>query len=512
MEKRVIAAFAISMAVLIGWSVLFNKPEHKPQQTENKAVTEISQSKADSSLIKNYQPVNNQNDEKPAGETLLKLPQGKYDLTFVEEYGILKNVVFNNYQQYDFYLGEGLLLKDRTLVFKKSDVNTDRVSFTYFDANKKIKKEFIINNSNYTIGLQISIHNVSNQPLTLDWPLVLGVIEPPAQQTRISYQGITVGAADKTVHPNIHKDNTFDDIKFIAFRDRYICAIIQPDSKNTQAFIKKIDNKNSELGVYINTDKLPPGGQVIKKFRIYLGPQDLGVMNSINAEWSGVLYYGTFDFIAHILLQTLEFLYRIVHNWGWAIILLGILIYLILYPLTLKQMRSMKEMQRLQPKIEALRKAHKDNPQKLNKEIMSLYKEHKVNPFGGCLPLILQIPIFFALYQVLTRAVALKGAHFLWIKDLSEPDKLITLPSSLPLIGNEINLLPILMAIGMFMQQKISTMASTSEMAEQQKLMTIILPLVFGFMFYHMPAGLVLYWFVNSTFMLLYQIKVNRAK
>ncbi|MBI4972952.1 MAG: membrane protein insertase YidC, partial [Candidatus Omnitrophica bacterium] len=153
-----------------------------------------------------------------------------------------------------------------------------------------------------------------------------------------------------------------------------------------------------------------------------------------------------------------------------------------------------------------------DNPQRLNKEIMQLYREHKVNPFGGCLPLILQIPIFFALYQVLMRSVSLKGANFLWIKDLSGPDRLFTLPFSLPVLGNEINLLPILMTIGMFIQQKISMAASGSASNEQQKMMLILFPLMFGFIFYHMPAGLVLYWFINSTLMLVYQFRVSRGK
>ena len=144
----------------------------------------------------------------------------------------------------------------------------------------------------------------------------------------------------------------------------------------------------------------------------------------------------------------------------------------------------MKEMQALQPKIEELRKAYKDNPQKLNKEIMQLYKEHKVNPFGGCLPLILQMPIFFALYQALMRSVALKGASFLWIKDLSEPDRLFLLPVSLPVLGNEINILPIVMTIGMFIQQKLSSSSSSGSTAEQQKMMLIIMPLMFGLIFY----------------------------
>jgi len=167
-------------------------------------------------------------------------------------------------------------------------------------------------------------------------------------------------------------------------------------------------------------------------------------------------------------------------------------------------------MQALQPAIEELRSTYKDNPQKLNKEIMEFYRKHKVNPLGGCLPMVLQIPIFFALYQVLIRSIALKGANFLWIKDLSEPDRLFTLPVSLPIVGNEINILPILMAIGMFIQQKTSMKTTSSGSAEQQKLMLILFPLMFGFIFYHMPAGLVLYWFINSTLTLIYQMRINR--
>ena len=155
---------------------------------------------------------------------------------------------------------------------------------------------------------------------------------------------------------------------------------------------------------------------------------------------------------------------------------------------------------------------YKDNPQKLNKEIMELYREHKVNPLGGCLPLLLQMPIFFALYQVLMRSVALRGANFLWIKDLSEPDRLFFLPFSLPILGNEFNILPILMTIGMFVQQKFTMTKATGEAAQQQKIMLIIMPLMFGVIFYRMPAGLVLYWFINSTLMLLTQIKASKAK
>jgi YidC/Oxa1 family membrane protein insertase len=120
------------------------------------------------------------------------------------------------------------------------------------------------------------------------------------------------------------------------------------------------------------------------------------------------------------------------------------------------------------------------------------------------------MPIFFALYQALIRSVALRGAHFLWIKDLSSPDKAFVFKNSLPILGNQVNILPILMAIGMFVQQKISMAKATGEAAQQQQLMSIIMPIMFGVIFYQMPSGLVLYWFVNSLFMLGYQFQINR--
>jgi YidC/Oxa1 family membrane protein insertase len=201
-----------------------------------------------------------------------------------------------------------------------------------------------------------------------------------------------------------------------------------------------------------------------------------------------------------------------VRNWGWAIALLSLIVFILLLPLTAKQIRSMKEMQALQPKIEALREAYKDNPQKLNKETMELYREHKVNPFGGCLTMFLQIPIFIALYQALMRSIYLKGESFFWIKDLSLPDRLLILPTTLPVLGNEINILPILMAIGMFIQQRLTLVGASGAAKEQQKLMSMLMPLLFGAFFYHMPAGLVLYWFINSSLMLAYQLSASQAK
>lgn len=156
-----------------------------------------------------------------------------------------------------------------------------------------------------------------------------------------------------------------------------------------------------------------------------------------------------------------------------------------------------------------LKELHKDNPHKLNKETMELYKKYNVNPLGGCLPMLLQMPIFIALYQGLMRSIELKGAHFLWIKNLARPEA-VPLPFSLPVIGASINILPLLMVGMMVIQQKISqgstTEGTTPEQAKQQKMMMMFMPIIFGFLFYQMPSGLVLYWLTNTVLMTAEQI------
>ena len=164
----------------------------------------------------------------------------------------------------------------------------------------------------------------------------------------------------------------------------------------------------------------------------------------------------------------------------------------------------MHQMKQLQPHILKLKNLHKDDPQKLNKETMELYKKYNINPLGGCLPMILQMPVFIALYQGLMRSLALKGSTFLWVKDLGTPDAAI-LPFSLPFLGNSINILPLLMVVMMVLQQKITQTSATNDMPaeqkSQQKMMMMTMPLIFGVLFYKMPSGLVLYWLTNTILM-----------
>ena len=502
MEKRLIVAITLSILVLLVWSAFTPKnPLPKPAAQ----VTNIG-----ISTVKEVTPA----------ETIPLLPvmppvlfkNDTIQVEFIEHTASVNRVIFDKYRSHKFQLGNGFALLLDKLSFKKQFASATDIIFVHKDENKEITKHFIFHKSDYSIDLEINVQNLTNASLDIELPVEVGFIDLKSLGGQARYEDFVVGLAEKTLHLNGQKEGVYENVKFAAIRDRYFCAILGSPSEDYSVRIKKIDAQKTSI-ILAGKKTIEPGKSFVQKFRIYLGPQDLQAIQSINFAWGSIINFGTFDIISQLLLKLLAFFHGVLHSWGWAIVLLSIAIYLILFPLTLKQMKSMKAMQALQPRIAELKKLYsKDNPQKFHKETLELYKEHKVNPFGGCLPLLLQMPIFFALYQALIRSVSLKGSSFLWIKDLSEPDHLFTMPFTLPVLGNQFNILPILMAVLMFFQQK-STMASAgSENAEQQKIMMIVFPIMFGFIFYTMPAGLVLYWFVNSVLTVIYQIKVTRSK
>lgn len=499
MDKNVVLAIALSFLILMWWSTFVSKTYH----IGDKAVT--SNNLAQKSLPKTLaEPILTQ-DKETSLLPDLNFEQDKFKVDFKEAGAAIKEIVFKNYKEAKFSLGQGFLYDDNSLKFKKFDQSNDTVSFIHLDENKKIIKRFIFSKINYNIELEIEVENISNSTLKTQLPIVLAFLDLNSSNPQAAYQDIVAELPDKILRPSPRKDILESGVKFIGTRNRYFCGIIEPKSAGHSMFIKKVDSNISKLGLISPEISIFPGQKSIEKYVIYLGPQDLRIINSIKPEWQSIVYYGFFDFISNLLFQLLELIYNLVKNWGLAIIIVSIVVYLVLFPLTIKQMQSMKHMQLLAPKIEELKKLYKDNPQRMHKETMELYKKNKVNPAGGCIPMILQIPIFVAFYQVLNRSIVINGAHFLWIKDLSEPDKLFTSPV-------DINILPILMAIGMFAQQKLSAANTTGEYAQQQKMMTLLMPVIFGFFFYRMASGLVLYWLINSILMLVYQIRINQSK
>ena len=290
----------------------------------------------------------------------------------------------------------------------------------------------------------------------------------------------------KTVEDGeIKADEALSGINAVATVDRYYSSVLY--------------NLKSPLAVTVVADihqNPTPYIEARKQIELggYIGPKYVETLKSIDQRLAGVVEYGFFTFLAKPLFVGLEFIEDHVGNWGWAIVIITILIRIVLFPLTFKGMVSMSKLKDLAPKLTELREKYKGDPQKLNIHMMDLYKKHGANPLGGCLPLLLQIPVFFAIYRVLLNAIELKGAPWiLWITDLSLMDKYYVLP--------------ILMGATMFLQQKITPTNFTDPM--QEKIFKY-LPLVFTFFFLAFPAGLTLYWFVNNVLSIAQQYAVNR--
>lgn len=225
----------------------------------------------------------------------------------------------------------------------------------------------------------------------------------------------------------------------------------------------------------------------------YAGPKEYKILKSLDERLTSVIEYGWFTFIAQPMFILLQFIHDYVGNWGWTIVFTTILIKLVLFPLSHKGMVSMNRLKELAPKVKALQEKYKGDKQKSSMHMMELYKKEGANPMGGCLPVILQIPVFFAIYRVLLNSIELKGAPWmLWIDDLGVMDPYF--------------ILPILMGITMFVQQKITPNTMADPM--QQKLFQL-LPVVFTFFFLWFPAGLTLYWFINNLFTIVQQYYVN---
>jgi YidC/Oxa1 family membrane protein insertase len=243
----------------------------------------------------------------------------------------------------------------------------------------------------------------------------------------------------------------------------------------------------------------------IHRYTVFFGPKELDVLNSVGNGLERSIDFGYFGFISIPFLYVLHFSHRFTGSYGIDIVLLTLVIKILMAPLTHKSFVSMKQMQKLQPQMERLKEKFKNDKEKLNKEIMDLYRRNGVNPLGGCLPMVLQFPVFIGLYNALSTPIELRHAPFLWIKDLSRPDW-----ESLPFaVGGwqlGVPVLTILMGASMFIQQWMTPMAGDPN---QRKLM-LMMPLMFTFMFVSFPAGLTVYWLVNNILTIGQQYWINR--
>ncbi|MCX6898785.1 MAG: membrane protein insertase YidC [Verrucomicrobia bacterium] len=410
---------------------------------------------------------------------------------------------------------------DSNAVYTLTDGGPDRVVFTSDAAGGlRIVKEFALGDD-YSLTCRVRIENNGKQ--AVETP-ALGVAVGTAAQLDAKDDATYVnadhweggvsytGRAKATYTPasSMVKADVFETVgaKWAAVKNRYFALVLSPKEPARGFHARKADLPQSltpaastpPVGAHawllFDGVKVDAGASVTREFQLYAGPKEYSRLAALGNKQEEVMEFGWFGRIAEVLLWSLTSIYKVIPNYGIAIIIITIVIKLLFWPIQAMSTRSMKRMQELQPLIAKLKEKYPDEPQKQQQEMMKLYKEHKVNPMGGCLPLVAQIPVFIALYNMLRTVIELRGAKFLWINDLSLPDTIFTIA------GLPINPLPLVMCATTLWQQKLTP--TTSADPTQQKMM-MLMPLMFVFMFYSMSSGLVLYWTVQNLLSILQQ-------
>jgi len=315
-------------------------------------------------------------------------------------------------------------------------------------------------------------------------------------------------------------------VDWVAVKNKYFVQILTPEGggEGCRVFARRdlsrrelatpglAENKMTavnEVGasVLLAEQTLQPGETLSHAYTFYVGPKKYSELHAMALHQVDVMEFGNWiKPISKLLLRVLNFIHDHLppYNYGLAIILLTVIVRVVFWPITHKSTESMKRMAAVAPLVNELRAKYKDNPQKQQQEIMALYKEHKVNPLGGCLPMLIQIPVFFALFTVLRSAIELRFASFLWIADLSEPEGLF--PGMIPIVGS-LNVLPLLMAGTMWLQMKLSPSAGDPA---QQKIMAVMMPIMMLVFMYPYASGLALYWTTQNVLMIIQQVMMKQ--
>lgn len=514
MEKRLILAIVFSTVIIISFQFLSPK-QALPPPGPAPAKKMIPEPAKETAIIQAKTA------EPSIEEKEFEFETPKYVLTFSNIGGAIKDIRLKDYKDSSGGSLELVRVSDPTeYLFNVNGIGAannlglaecsversgDVVTCSSRTKDLAMIKKYILSNSKYGIELQLYIKNISDSAKELSYRVIggAGVNEANAQDARfIEISSKINGKTQAFKRPKDGRIINPGIVSWTALKSKYFSLILKPITTTKNQFYSANKNKQFVAGVETDNVTIQPGSFIENKFLLYVGPSHIPALRAFGYELEETVNYGFFGGISKVMIVVMGVFYNITHSWGVSIILLSVFLNIILFPLTMKSFKSMQKMQELHPEMEKLKKQYKDNPQKLNKEMMELYKTYKINPFSGCLPMLLQMPVFIALYQALMRSIELRNTSFLWIKDLSSPDA-VPLPFSLPLVGNSINILPLTMVVAMIFQQKMSTKsmggAVTEEQKQQQKMMLILMPVMFGFIFYNMPSGLVMYWLVNTA-------------
>jgi len=438
-------------------------------------------------------------------EIIATIVSDKYEIK-IDRLGRI-NKFFLNEPKYTDENGERIQLVDSEVApypleirFSDKSINTQAFATSYTADVSKVK----VGESGAKITLTQSLSGLHVQKIFTFFPngnydlevkldnkqeyFITPGFRPNIAVDKMTFHGSLIKEADDTLRVIDSGDAVGEKgamgAKFAASTDRYYATMLYNLDTGLDVVVSPAQEDFPLLFIK-GSDDLKLSG--------YIGPKDHRVLVAIDPRLTDVIEYGFFTFISRPLFKLLQFLESITGNWGWSIVMMTMLIRLVLFPLTYKGMVSMNKLKALSPKIKELQAKYKGDKQKLNTHMMELYKKHGANPMGGCLPMILQIPVFFAIYRVLQNAIELKGAPWiLWVHDLAVMDPYY--------------ILPVAMGITMFLHQRITPTNFTDPM--QEKIMKF-LPLIFTFFFVTFPAGLTLYWFTNNLFSIAQQYYVN---
>ncbi len=377
----------------------------------------------------------------------------------------------------------------------------------------KLEKTFILNPGSYVVDVGHRVTQSSNNPN----PLVLytEIVRDASQEQKIGPFDGAFSASTFTGPAAYTDKEKFNKLEFTAIdknkitiptqvaagepawiamvQHYFASAWIPGDKVARDIYAGRIDNGLYRIGMQTPLGVVALGSSVVEKAKLFVGPQEERVLETIAPGFELLKDYGYLTILAKPIFWLLDNIHSYVGNWGWSIILLTILIKLVFFPLSAASYKSMARMKEVQPRLVAMKEQYKGEPQKLNQAMMEMYRKEKINPLGGCLPVVIQIPVFISLYWVLLSSVEMRGAPWvLWIHDLSVPDPYY--------------ILPVIMAASMFVQTKLNP---TPPDPVQAKIM-MYMPIVFSVMFFFFPAGLVLYWVVNNLLSIAQQWQINQ--
>ena len=387
--------------------------------------------------------------------------------------------------------------------------NKNLISFVSEKGGVRLEKTYFLSDGSYVVEVEHRITQISTQvaanPLVLYSELVrdgtavsdsefYSTFTGPAlytdkeKFTKIDFSDIEKNKA------NIPRQIPAGEPGWVAMVQHYFASAWLPSDKTVRdVYVGKVEQNLYRIGLQTPLNPLAAGASHIEKTRLFIGPQEETLLEKIAPGFDLIKDYGYLTVIAKPIFWLLEQIHSYVANWGWAIVILTLLIKLLFFPLSAASYKSMARMKEVQPRLMTLREQLKGDPQKLNRAMMDLYKQEKINPLGGCLPVVVQIPVFIALYWVLLSSVEMRNAPWiLWINDLSVPDPFY--------------ILPVIMAVSMYVQVKLNP---TPPDPLQAKIM-MWMPIVFSVMFFFFPAGLVLYWVVNNILSIAQQWQINQ--